>query len=304
MEIVSTRDGGVRYVMAVPTNELDYIERSLRSYLPGLKITKIDDYLSKVSGSPAAVAELKLSADFVLPLQDHSVLKEHDPIGYLTGQMTKLEQKELVAFQLVVTPVLNAAHRRSLRHANKIRGRIKMGKQLSTELKVQRSPHAQILWLLWFPPLFIGTMGKIMAVFAEIFTSMFSKEHELPSSLMGGDKKRTDDPYEAELGKTINKTKLDQQLFEASLRVLVASPDSDRIFQRLHALVDAFEPFSSSHQSILAHRSLNVPFVDVAGRQFARFRSCALMPYYIGRQTIISSSELSDLYHFPKTLNP
>ncbi len=300
MEIVSTRDGGVRYVMAVPSSEVDYIERSLRSYLPGLKIAQIDDYLYKVSGSPAAVAELKLSADFVLPLQDHSVLKEHDPIGYLTGQMTKLDPKELVAFQLVVTPVLNAAHRRSLRHANKIRGRIKMGKQLSTELKVQRSPHAQILWFLWFPPLwFIGMMGKFMAVFAEIFSSMFSKEHELPSSLMGGgDKKRTDDPYEVELGKTI-KTKLDQQLFEASLRVLVVSLDSDRIFQRLHALVDAFEPFSSSHQSIRAHRSLSVPFIDVAGRQFVRFRSRALTPHFVSQQAIISSSELSDLYHFP-----
>lgn len=300
MEIVSTRDGGVRYVMAVPFNEVDYIERSLRSYLPGLKIKQIEDYLTKVPGAPAAVVELKLSADFVLPLQDHSVLKEHDPIGYLTGQMTKLEPKELVAFQLVVTPVLNTTHRRSLRHLNNIQGRIKMGKELSTELKVQRTPHAQLLWLLWYPPLwFISKMAKVMAVGFGVVTSAFSKEYELPDALKTNrEKKHTDDPYEAELGKTI-KTKLDQHMFEASIRVLVVSPDSDHIVQRLNALVDAFGPFASSSQSIRAHRNLNVPFVDITGRQMSRFKGRALLPHFISQQTIISSSELSDLYHFP-----
>ena len=71
MEIVSTQGGGVRYVMAVPEYEVDYIERSLRSYLPGLKIKRIDDYLTTLrSGTKAGVVELILSSDFVLPLQD------------------------------------------------------------------------------------------------------------------------------------------------------------------------------------------------------------------------------------------
>lgn len=301
MEIVSSRNGGVRYVMAVPEHEVDYIERSLRSYLPGLKIKRIDDYITSLSpGIKAGIVELTLSADFVLPLQDHSVLKEHDPIGFLTGQMTKLETGELVAFQVIVTPVLHAQHRRSLRHANTIRARIKMGKELSSKLKVQRTPLGQLLWLLWFPPFwFLSKMAKIVVVAVDIIFSMFSRGNELPESLKTNrDKKRTDDPYERELGKNI-KTKLDQQLFEASIRVLVASDDNDHINQRLNSLIDAFEPFSSTNQALRAHQSLHVPLIRVVDKQMARFRDRTLTPHILSQQTIISSSELSDLYHFP-----
>lgn len=296
-EIVSTREGGVCYVMAVPFNEVDYIERSLRSYLPGLKVQRIDDYLSKISGTSAGVVDLKLSADFVLPLQDHSVLKEHDPIGYLTGQMTKLDPKELVAFQIVVSPVFSRTHRRSLSHMNEIRGRISLAKMLSTKLKTQRSQLEYILWLFWYPPLwFLSRIAKILAFFGNIFMAIFYSDD---SYVLGNKEKRpSSNPYEAELGKTI-KTKLDQHLFEASIRLLVASPDTEHIAQRLNALVDAFEPFASSNQSVRAQRSLNVPFIDVGGRQIARFKERALSPHLLSQQTIISSSELSDLYHFP-----
>lgn len=301
MEIVSTQGGGVRYAMAVPEHEVDYIERSLRSYLPGLKISRIDDYLSGLkAGTAVGIVELKLSADFVLPLKDHTTLKEHDPIGFLTGQMTKLDIDELAAFQVVVTPVLNIQHRRSLRHANNIRVRIKMSKELSSELKVQRTPHAQLLWLLWFPPFwFLGKMAKIITVVTEIFFSFFSRGNDLPESLKTNrDKKRTDDPYERELGKTI-KSKLDQQLFEASVRVLVASKDADRIGERLNALVDASEPFASSNQALRPRPSLSLPFGKAADRQMTHFRNRTLAPHILSQQTIISSSELSDLYHFP-----
>ena len=297
-EIVSTYEGGVCYVMAVPFNEAEYTERSLRSYLPGLKIKRIDDYLTKIaSGTAFGVVDLKLSADFVLPLQDHSVLKEHDPIGYLTGQMTKLDPKELAASQIVVSPVFSSTHRRSLRHMNEIRGRISLAKTLSTELKTQRSQLGYILWLFWYPPLwFLGRIAKILAFFGNIFSAIITSDD---SYVLGSKEKRSSsNPYEVELGKTI-KTKLDQHLFEASIRLLVASPDTEQITQRLNALVDAFEPFATSNQSIRAQRSINVPFVDVAGRQMARFKSRALSPHLLSQQTIISSSELSDLYHFP-----
>ena len=55
LELVSTNDDGICYVMAVPGHEADYIERSLRSYLPGLKVRKVDDYLSQITSASAAV---------------------------------------------------------------------------------------------------------------------------------------------------------------------------------------------------------------------------------------------------------
>jgi hypothetical protein len=304
MEIFSARDKGISYIMTVPASEVEYIERSLNTYLPGLKITQIKDYLERVKGISAGVIELNLTSDFVLPLRDHSTLKEHDPIGYLTGQMTKLEDNELIAFQLVLTPVLKYSHRRSLRHINNIRGRIKMGRALSSELKIQRTPQERLVWLVWFPPVwFIAMMGKTITILAGFVYSVFSKDGVSPSSLASNSqKKRTDDPYETELGKTI-KTKLDQQLFEASIRVMVASSNTEHITQRLGALVDAFEPFSSSSQSIHAQRNLNLPFIYTTDRQIDRFKQRSLTPHFLSQQTILSSSELSDLYHFPNSIS-
>jgi hypothetical protein len=299
MEIVSTRRSGIRYVMAIPAREVEYIKSSLLSYQPGLKIRVIEDYLGAIQGISAGVVELNLVGDFVLPLQDQKALKDHDPIGYLTGQMTKLDPKELVAFQVVVSPVLNTTHRRSLRHIQSMRGRIKMSKTLSDKLVIQRTPAGRILWLLWYPPLwFIGAMGKILAFMVSIGTSMFSRDHTLPDMLMGGsDKKRANDPYETELGKNI-KAKLDQQLFEVSLRVLVASPDSKRIVQRLGALVDTFEPYATSNQAIHAYRSLRLPFART-DYNLSRFINRSLTPHIVSQQVILSNSELASLYHFP-----
>lgn len=300
LELFSTRDDGICYIMVVPTANVEYIERSLRSYLPGLKIRQVKDYLSKLSGSSAAVIELQVAADFALPLQAHTALKEHDPIAYFTGHMTKLLPKELVASQIVVTPVLVSTHRRALRRMNKLRARIKRSKTLSTELATQRSSLGHLLWLLWYPPLWcLMAMGKVIAGVGGIFTMMFSKEHDLPEFLKSNkDTKHSGDPYEFELGKQI-KTKLDQQLFEVSIRLLVAAPTSEAIEQRMSALVATFQPFASSYQSIQPTKPLQL--FNAPDKALTRFRSRALAPHIMSQPTILAGSELADLYHFPET---
>src|SRR3989338_11264088 len=90
LEIVSSRDGGIRFLLGIPKKEVDVIHRSLLSFLPGLKVKEVEDYLPKALeedhrsvGKTVSTAELKLSADFVLPLKSQKALSEHDPISYL-----------------------------------------------------------------------------------------------------------------------------------------------------------------------------------------------------------------------------
>lgn len=302
LELVSTHDDGIGYVMAVPSHEVDYVERSLRSYLPGLKIKKVKDYLNGVVGIPAGVVELKLSSDFVLPLQDHTSLEQHDPMAFLTGHMTKLIPKELIASQLILTPVLNTTHRRAIRHMQHMRLRIKQGKTLSSELKIQRTPQGYAFMLLWYPPLwFINAMMKVVSFFFDILNAMFAKDHPMPEILNGNkDKKRAADPYETELSKAV-KTKLDQHLFEATMRILVASPDPEVIERRLEAIVDSFRSFTTTNQALRLYKSVDIPVITPADRHLDRFKARTLSPTLVRQPTILSGSELSDLYHFPNT---
>src|SRR6185437_2515421 len=112
LELVGTNDEGIRYVLMVPTRGADTVQRSLLSYLPGTKVRVIGDYLKSIPGTKVGVIELGLNSDFILPLADNSVLTEHDPFAFITGQMTKLTDQELVAMQIVTVPIRNSTHHR------------------------------------------------------------------------------------------------------------------------------------------------------------------------------------------------
>ncbi|HET8671428.1 MAG TPA: hypothetical protein VFM05_12615, partial [Candidatus Saccharimonadales bacterium] len=150
LELLGTKDGGVRFILMIPTSETDIVRRNLLSFLPGLKVNEIDDYAKSVPAEDTNVIELRLNGDFILPLKDHKTLEEHDPFTYLTGHMTKLTSGELVAFQIVAMPVFNNTHRRITRRQRKIEGRIALGKDVISEVKRQRSPLQYALWLLWY----------------------------------------------------------------------------------------------------------------------------------------------------------
>jgi hypothetical protein len=290
LEVYSTNDTGIRYVIVVPASEEAYVTHSLRSYLHGLKVTRVDDYLTAVAGSTVGVVELSLSSDFVLPLQDHKALEEHDLMAYLTGHMTKLASDGLISYQIVTTPVYTNTHHRVTRHMRQLRKRIGEGKEVASRLDSPMSMKHYYLWLLWYPPMWF--------IF-DILVAMFSKEHATPEFMRTNrDKLATDDPYAQELGKSI-KTKLDQSLFEVSIRVLVAASDGTTIENRLNAIVASFQPFSTTRQAIV--QSYNRSLLTKDKHLFDHYRSRSLSAHFPDQQTILSSSELADLWHFPNT---
>ncbi len=281
LELVATRDDGIRYIIRIPKPEIETVKRTLLSFLPGLKVTEVEDYLPDTTELNWSVAELKLSGDFVLPLADHKTLEEHDPIAYLTGHMRSLLPDELVAFQIVAVPVFDNTHPNELRHIRNTQHRIALNKELLSKLTAHRIDIRRILLRVLFAPFWL-----IWLAFKVIETSFDSS----PS-----DQRSTSNPYEQELVKTI-KTKLDQHLFEVSLRVLVISPDNDTT--RVNALVSSFNTFTATNQSVISRKRF--PFTPVE-KWLVRFRERSLLRHIASQQTILSSTELSDLYHFPNT---
>lgn len=140
LELVGTKDGGVRFVLMVPASEADIVQRNLLSFLPGLKVREIQDYAKPIPAENADVVELKLNSDFILPLKDHKALEKHDPFAYFTGHMTKLAADELIAFQIVTVPVFRNTHR-ALRAAS---GRWKVALRLARTLSQRLSGNARL----------------------------------------------------------------------------------------------------------------------------------------------------------------
>ncbi|MDP3974053.1 MAG: type IV secretion system DNA-binding domain-containing protein [Candidatus Daviesbacteria bacterium] len=304
LEIVSSRDDGIRFLLGVPKKEVDVIHRSLLPFLPGLKVKEVEDYIPKVLNDPekaVGIVELKLSSDFVLPLKSQKALSEHDPISFLIGQMTKLKDGELVAFQLVTTPILSSIQGRVIKRKREMINRITQGLPLTPILEKNSlfSSLPSLWWLILGPLGWIGIFVLKSVVsfgYAILAPNSPSNPINQPSKASEKHLQMLLNPYEQELG-TIVKEKLDQHLFETSIRILVASPDGDEVDSRADELVSSFGQFSSSQQSLETRGTF--PFLSsfaLKNRLF-QFRERVLS----NANPILSSSEISDLYHFPYT---
>jgi len=293
-ELVGTNDDGIRFILMVAQSEADIVRRNLLSFLPGLKIREIEDYAASIPDENTDVVEIKLNGDFVLPLKDHKTLEEHDLVAFLSGHMTKLLLDELVAYQIICVPVFSNTHHRVMRRRRHIETRLALGKEVMSQIKRQRTPVGSIWWLLWYPPLwFIGAMAKIITFFGGLIAAMFLGYEEHSGKK---EKRRTDNPYDIEMGNII-KGKLDQQLYEVTIRILVSSPDAATHYSRINALVGSFKPFRSAYQSFGVRQ--HVPVLPPKDKNLAQFKARELAPHHFTQQTILSSSELTDLYHFP-----
>jgi hypothetical protein len=292
LELVASRDEGIRYVLRVPSYEAEIVHRTLISFLPGLKVREITDYLPD-DATRLAVAELKLQSDYVLPLEVNKVLTEHDPIAYLTGQMRSLNLSETVVYQIVVAPVVTNTHRSLIRRIGRFKQRIALGKPVASELASEGKRTRRVILMTLLLPLYLLARG--LKLIGQIIGAFMN--NDLPEDWKSTTKPQAvPDPYEQKMSSTV-KEKLDQHLFEVSIRIFVASSGDD-VNSRLNALVASFGTFSSTTQALSARLGL---FAPNRKKTITRLYERSLSPHLVSWPTIVSSSELSDLYHFPNT---
>ncbi len=314
LEIVSSRDNGIRYVLVAPTKEAEIVKRSLFSYLPGLKIRDMSDYLDITHVATAAnlsdldIVELKQFGHFALPLKDQKALSEHDPIAYVTGALTKLRQGELISFQVAASPILSSVHKNLISQMADLQLKIRKGLPINPILnpgitnQLASLPlvslivimvkifgkvlHLGLLFVISLPALILDTSGKTVPI---LMTTPISTN---PQELLN--------PYEQEL-QTIVKEKISQHLFETSIRILIVAKDSDELKLRGQELIAAFGPFTKKYQSLVTKRSvLSSRFVFK--QRLTQFRSRLLsLSTAFNQNPILSASEISDIYHFPYT---
>ena len=108
LEIVSTQNQGIRYLVRTSPKQVNTLKKNLLSYLPNLRVKAVNEYLPDntqvLNKHFYKILEFKLTKHFAFSLKRQSELEIHDPIAYLTGQMTKLAPGELISLQIVVSP--------------------------------------------------------------------------------------------------------------------------------------------------------------------------------------------------------
>jgi hypothetical protein len=263
-EIVSTKEKGIRYILRVSKEDVPTVKKSLLAYVSSIQLTEVEDYAPS-HGQHYMLKEFKLTKSYIFPLQDQSVLAEFDPIAYVTAHMTKLDRNELLSLQIVTTPILSATHGGITDHIHDLKHMISDNKDISSII-----------------------CGNI---FFRLFDVVFGSKKKFISQL--GSSRQL-------LYKTIE-DKINQPLFETTIRLLVLSNDKNNSLKRIRGVASSFDTFTSPSQSLKLN---NTFFSYIQSKLFAHigyfFYKKRLLSF--ADRSILSVSELGSIYHFPYTI--
>ena len=285
LEIVSSKEKGIRYILRVPEEDAPIIKKSLISYLPGIQVIESEDYI-KPNSMDGHVIEIKSTNSFAFPLKKQDNLKEYDPIAYVTGTMTKLTEDELVAVQIVISPISRINHQ----VISRFRSMFLNNKDVLTELKsssLAGSVFASIIYLvlqiLLFPVglmIWIFTGGREGPVLPIV-----KLNSKMPASTY------------RDIIETQIKQKIDQPLFTTSIRFLTITGSYANRHKIERGFIAALSPFTNGgFQALKPKRYLKIKAINNLLLLVYSHRLINALS-----SLILSANEMSDLYHFPFT---
>ncbi|MCC7570328.1 type IV secretion system DNA-binding domain-containing protein [Candidatus Micrarchaeota archaeon] len=283
LEIVSTKEEGICYLIRCDEESSELLSKSLLSYLPGVKIEKTKDYLPDELNQ-SSITEFDLSNHFAYPLKSHDNLDKNDPIAYLTGSMTKLKEGDLLTYQIVATPL----KKHSKPDISRISKLIYSRKDLVHNIGKNNGFKNYLRFCLGFVLQLL-----LLPVGLFVFVASEGKEGPLLPLPLLDKKDKSSNPYQQELEKLI-KQKLEQPLFNISLRILV---NTENNLTRRRGIISTIRSISSSN-----YQSLN-PVFRIRWKPISKLKTFLFTnrlnkPF---NKTILSAAELGDLYHFPFT---
>lgn len=306
-EIVSSREEGIRYLIYVPNVDVSVIRKDFLAYLPGIEIQEVSDYLPKtqedLKDNEYSITEFKLKRSFVLSLQEQDVLSHHDPIAYITAHMTKLVPDELISLQIVTTPVTPTFHSGIMDHLYTLNKRIYDGKEIVSYIRddtlnvVLKITKKVLFFLLDLTISILGTVSKwfldiMMASSKPSYQQVIT--HQQPQS----QEIRELTPKQKEI-QTIVESKINQNLFEVSIRLLVVGSSKEKRATRKNGITGSFSTFTNlGYQSLHAKSPLPFTHKLITKLEFLRLK---YRLFSFSANPILSVSELSTIYHFPYT---
>src|SRR5262249_39224635 len=139
----------------------------------------------------------------------------------------------------------------------------------------------------------LKTIGWLVKVVISMFVAIWDTQGDrVPLLAKEPQSEKTLTPYEQELHNQI-KTKIDEPLFETSIRLAVNTSNSQTANERIKGFIASLSPFATAYQRLEVKSSI----LSTTSKE-KRFLSREL-PLF--NNPVLTASELADLYHFPDT---
>jgi hypothetical protein len=277
-EVVKTRTDGIRFIVPLDPDDVVQFQQLLTSYLPTVRFREIEDYLPPdVDEGKWQVADFKQLGHFAYGIDEQVALQQHDPIPYIAGPMSNALPEEVIAYQLIISPA-------SRRRADKVRVKLLHG----------QDPGMNRSW--WHYP-FIA-FGKLLKLAVGILTFILETISDEISGVRDRPKPSAYapppiSPVTQHRLESIQ-AKLDQPLFNVSVRFLVVGDSSG---QRLQGLANSLRQFDVPGFQGFVRRQ-RFPKKYLLNHRLQSFAS--RLPAMLNQNDcVLSASELAALYHFP-----
>lgn len=307
-EVVSTKTQGIRYIIRTEKKYKNSLKHHILSYLPQVRVNEVEDYLpeSRSVSAKIKIIELELTKHFAYPLRIQNNLEEHDPVAYITGVMTKLQPDELISMQMALTPS-------SIPDKERIKNMIYRGEDVLSFLDTFRLP--TVFQFILFPiNIFVKITIAILSVFAGATKMVvndfvdprmsarqaqlqYQTQYAMQAVKSNIRPARVITPFEQQAIESIE-NKIEQKMFQTQVRLLMVMNNAENIAEREHSFLSALSMFTSANdQGLKKKLFVNLPIFNEYFYFLYRKRLLSFISN--SSQTLLSVSELSDMYHFP-----
>ncbi len=295
-EIVSTRDGGIRYLIRITERDKETFEREIAGYDTNIQFQEVEEYLPSAEKlRNALLLEFRQTHGFAQPLKKHAMLDISDPATYMTNAMTKLKPGELIALQIVLTPT-------DITAADKTASKILHNEEQIHNIGRRHIPLVK--------PLLFGLSKMLFAITGSVGDithgpskyTVHSRQADMQHYRQVSKRikpARTLGPVEQQLAQAAY-DKLSDKQYRANIRVLVLTDDKQRMVDRANGVRKAFGVFDTPKYQKLRAR-FNFPYaIKGPYRQFMfRHRLPGLIS---NRACVLSAAEVGGIYHFPHSI--
>ena len=301
-EIVSTKEKGIRYLIRADEEQAHIIERMTVAYLPQVRVRRVEDYITDKNIN-TKIIEYKLHKHFAFPLAKQDLLNEHDPVAYITAMMTQLAPQEFVALQLVISPIRT-------NETKVISQKILRNEDVLQYLNAFRFPGylRPVAFVLKVLVKILHVIGKELSwAVNELVNGSSSRQVQYNSMLQQQNlliasklkPARVLSTFEQEAVTSVQ-GKINQSLFETSLRFLIAVDNKKEQKKRIRGITSSIAPFSvPMYQSLYAPYTLPISVLQKLRLLIFKKRLFSLVSNR--SDMLLSVSEIADLYHFPNT---
>ena len=289
LEVVSTRTEGIRFIAKVNKYQASSFIRAIASYLPEVKVREIPDYINSLNLSKAKLVTFEQTKHWAYPLKRHSSLEENDPMSYITGSMTKLNDDEMLVYQLVLSPV-------QPKEVASISKKVLTNENMEVHLHKNKSKTASLA---------VKVINKLFFAISDTITEVHhgsSKEGYMSYQKDATDRRKVQmglkparlvTNFELDLNESI-RDKLAQPLFRVDIRVLVLSNSEDEMLGRVNDFKAALKSLSmTGYQSLKANKTSDYRISDNLAHNVRSKR--------LKNSNLLSVSEIASIYHFPSS---